>query len=237
MWIMRLLLAEDNLRLAALIVEGLTARGFTLDWFETLGEARHARSIVAYDLILLDLGMPDGDGIGFVHEVRRSQASTPILVLTARSGLGDRVIGLDAGADDYLVKPFDIEELAARCRALLRRPGACLGTSLELGNVHFTTAEREARVGGQTVRMSPRELALLECMMRRAGRVVAKASLEEALYSLAAEVTPNALEAVVSRLRRKLAESGATVTLHTAHGIGYMLSAIRSGGDGPSIPS
>ncbi|MDD2878050.1 MAG: response regulator transcription factor [Acidiphilium sp.] len=221
---MRLLLAEDNARVAALIAEGLGDEGFALDWFGTLGDARHALETIRYDLVLLDLGMPDGDGVAFVRAVRRSQNVTPILVITARSGLDDRVTGLDAGADDYLIKPFEIPELAARCRALLRRPGGCLGTILTVANLEFSSAEHEARVAGHPVRLSPRELALLEYLMRRVGRVVAKASLEEAVYSLASEVTPNALEAVVSRLRRKLADSGAAVTVHTAYGIGYMLS-------------
>ena len=120
---MRLLLIEDNATLAGLIVDGLIRDGFVVDWRETLEEGREARELAAYDLILLDLGLPDGDGLDLVRRLRRSRDSVPILVLTARGGLGERISGLDAGADDYLVKPFDIPELSARCRALLRRPG------------------------------------------------------------------------------------------------------------------
>ncbi|WP_296713180.1 response regulator transcription factor [Rhodoblastus sp.] len=220
---MRILLAEDNERLAALIMEGLTAEGFTLDHFGTLADADDAARSVNYDLILLDLGMPDGDGVDFIRNLRR-RAATPVLVITARDGLGDRVTGLDSGADDYLVKPFELSELAARCRALLRRPGACLGVTLKLANLEFDSAGREVRVAGKPIRLSPRERDLLERLMRRAGHVVAKESLEEALYSLEAPVTPNALEAAVSRLRRSLSSAQADVIVHTAHGIGYMLT-------------
>ncbi|WP_374546953.1 response regulator, partial [Rhodoblastus sp.] len=120
---MRVLLTEDNERLAALIVEGLTGEGFTLDHCATLAAADDAAKSINYDLILLDLGMPDGEGIDFIKKLRLRRAATAILVITARDGLGDRVKGLDSGADDYLVKPFELPELAARCRALLRRPG------------------------------------------------------------------------------------------------------------------
>ncbi|MFG1343512.1 response regulator transcription factor [Xanthobacter autotrophicus DSM 431] len=227
---MRVLLAEDNLRLSALIAEGLEAEGFVLDRFATLSAAEESLSITRYDLLLVDLGMPDGDGIAFIRAVRRAGNTTPILVITARNGLGDRVGGLDSGADDYLVKPFEMPELAARCRALLRRPGGCLGTTLNMENLAFDTIEREVRISGRVVHVPPRERDLLERLMRRAGHVVSKAGLEEALYALSSEVTPNALEAAVSRLRRRLAAGKADVILHTAHGIGYMLApASRAG--------
>jgi len=221
---MRVLLAEDNVRLASLINDSLTEEGFALDWFATLDGAKEAAAAINYDIALLDLGMPDGDGIDFIRTIRRSGNPTPILVITARNGLDDRVRGLDSGADDYLVKPFEMPELAARCRALLRRPGACLGTTLTVANLEFDSAEREVRVSGIVIRVSPRELDLLEHLMRRVGHVVTKESLEEALYSLSADVTPNALEAAVSRLRRRLATAKAGVILHTAHGVGYMLT-------------
>ena len=220
---MRVLLAEDNARLASLITQGLSDEGFTLDWFDRLDRAREAVATVTYDLLLLDLGMPDGDGVDFIRAVRRSHDATPILVITARSGLDDRVTGLDSGADDYLVKPFQIPELAARCRALLRRPGACLGTTLTVANLEFDSVGREVRVSGRPIRVSPREVDLLERLHGRVGHVVAKEALEDALYSLRAEVTPNALEAVVSRLRRRLTAAKAEV-ICTAHGIGYLLT-------------
>ncbi|CAG9193137.1 MULTISPECIES: response regulator transcription factor [Burkholderia] len=232
---MRLLLIEDNARLASLLADGLAKEGFAVDWCATLDLATRAFASNPYDLVLLDLGMPDGNGVTFVKALRRGGHTVPVLIVTARSSLDDRVIGLDSGGDDYLVKPFELRELAARCRALLRRPGACLGTTLAVANLELDTAGREVRVAGRVVPVPPRELGLLECLMRRVGHVVTKGALEDSLYALEAEVTPNALEAVVSRLRRRLAAAHAQVALHTAHGIGYMLtgtSASASDGDG-----
>ena len=224
---MRLLLAEDNARLSALIAEGLAEQGFAVDRFATLSGAEESAAASRYDLLLIDLGMPDGDGVDFIRALRHKGDTTPVLVITARNGLTDRVGGLDSGADDYLVKPFELAELAARCRALLRRPGGSLGATLTLENLAFDSVEREVRISGRIVPVPPRELDLLERLMRRAGRVVSKSSLEEGLYALSSDVTPNALEAAVSRLRRRLAAEGANVLLHTAHGIGYMLLAAR----------
>lgn len=220
---MRLLLVEDNARLASLIREGLDRQGFAVDWCETVDGAEHALKINDYDLMLLDLGLPDGEGLDLVRALRRRQDTMPILILTARGGLDDRVLGLDAGADDYLVKPFQIPELAARCRALLRRPGASLGTELTVGNVILQSAERSVAVAGLAVDATPREVDLLECLLRRAGHVVAKPALEGALYSMDAEVTPNALEACISRLRKRLINAGADVQIRTVHGVGYAL--------------
>lgn len=226
---MRLLLIEDNRRLGGLIVEGLVRDGFVVDWRDTLEEGLEARGLAPYDLILLDLGLPDGDGLDLVRRLRRDRDSVPILILTARGGLGDRVAGLDVGADDYLVKPFDIAELSARCRALLRRPGSCLGVVLQAGNVALDTAGRSLQIDGLATTMPPRELALLEHLLRRSGQVVAKSILEEQLYAMDAEVTPNALEAVVSRLRKSLSVGRADVTVRTAHGVGYALMPAPSG--------
>jgi DNA-binding response OmpR family regulator len=222
---MRLLLVEDNARLASLIRDGLDRQGFAVDWCETVDGAEHALRINDYDLMLLDLGLPDGEGLDLVRSLRRRQDMMPILVLTARGGLDDRVMGLDAGADDYLVKPFQIPELAARCRALLRRPGASLGTHLTVGNVILDSAERSVTVGGTPIDATPREVDLLECLLRRAGHLVAKPALEGALYSMDAEVTPNALEACVSRLRKRLGAAAANVQIRTVHGVGYALFA------------
>lgn len=222
---MRLLLIEDNARLAGLIRDGLRLQGFAIDWFETVDKAELAMKVANYDLLLLDLGLPDGDGLDLVRTVRRRKDATPILVLTARGGLDDRVLGLDAGADDYLVKPFQIPELAARCRALLRRPGASLGTLLVAGNVVLDTAARSVDVAGLSVDATPREIDLLEVLLRRVGHVVAKTSLENTLYAMEAEVTPNALEATVSRLRKRMTLAEADVKIRTVHGVGYALFA------------
>ncbi len=220
---MRLILIEDNHRLADSIRLGLEAEGFTVDRFDTLASARVAMEDIEYSLILLDLGMPDGDGVRLIDSLRRSKITTPVLIITARDGLGDRIRGLDSGADDYLVKPFATTELAARCRALLRRPGASLGMVLESGNLQLNTITREVRVAAKIISIPPREVALLEQFLRHAGRVVTKDAIDTALYALNSEVTPNAIDTAVSRLRRRLAAAQADVVIHTAHGIGYML--------------
>jgi DNA-binding response OmpR family regulator len=222
---MRVLLIEDNHRLAALIRDGLHGQGFAVDWCSTIDGAETALRISLYDLILLDRGLPDGDGLALLRSIRQGRSTTPILMLTARGGIDDRVSGLDAGADDYLVKPFQIPELAARCRALLRRPGASLTTILACGNVALDPAVRSVTIGAAPVEMPPRETNLLENLLRRAGHVVTKAALENSLYAMDAEVTPNALEAVVSRLRRRLGAAGADVTIRTVHGVGYVVAA------------
>jgi DNA-binding response OmpR family regulator len=220
---MRLLLVEDNARLAGLIRSGLEERGFAVDWCATIAGAEHAHKIGVYDLMLVDLGLPDGDGLALVRAMRRHRDATPILVLTARGGLDDRVLGLDAGADDYVVKPVQIPELAARCRALLRRPGAAIDPVLRAGNVTLISSERTISVDGAPIGATPREVALLEHLLRRVDHVVAKAALENALYSMDAEVTPNALEAILSRLRKRLSNAEANVKITTVHGVGYAI--------------
>lgn len=225
---MRLLLIEDNERLGRLVQEGLMKDGLTVDWQRTLEDGEATLGAAAFDLVLLDLGLPDGDGLDLIRRLRRKSESVPILVLTARGGLGDRVTGLDAGADDYLVKPFDLSELSARCRALLRRPAKGLAPVLSVGGLTFDTASRQAAHHGRAIDLSRREAGLLEAMMRRAGAVLTKQLLEDAVYDFNEPVTPNAVEAVISRLRKKLDDAGASGLLHTVRGLGYMMKAKRS---------
>lgn len=220
---MRLLLIEDNERLQDSLGRALTGDGFAVDAARNLREAQECIAAAHYDLLVLDLGLPDGDGLTLIKSLRSRAIPVPILVMTARDGLDDRITGLDLGADDYLVKPFAISELAARCRALLRRPGGILGSTLTAGNLSLDCNGREAAIEGQPLILSPRELSLLELLMRKSGQVVARETLANGLYAMGEEVSPNALEAVVSRLRRKLAAGGATAVLHTAHGVGYGL--------------
>jgi two-component system response regulator QseB len=176
-----------------------------------------------YDAIILDLGLPDGDGIEWLIANRKSRDMPPAIMLTARGGLEDCVTGLDAGADDYVVKPVEIEELAARLRALLRRPGPRTPTIIEVGRLQLDVASRTTRFEEIEMNLSRRETDLLELLMRRAGTVVHREVIENALYSYREPVTPNAVEAAVSRLRRKLEDAGLPGTLHTIRGIGYML--------------
>ncbi len=220
---MRVLLIEDHQRLATSIVGGLAGYGFHIDTFATAGEGLAALKSVTYDAAIVDLGLPDRDGLELIGDIRATSKWTPVIVLTARDGIDDRVAGLDRGADDYMLKPFAMKELAARLRALLRRPGGPLGTTIDIGNLSLDTAARQLRVGGRTVVITPRELDALELLMRRADQVVPKRLFEDAVYGLSDDITPNTIEALVSRLRRRLEVIQANVSIHTLRGIGYLL--------------
>ncbi len=220
---MRILLIEDHSRLADSITKGLAGLGFGVDPFLTAGDGLNAFKSVAYDAIILDLGLPDRDGIDVLCELRQLSSAAPILILTARDSVDARVTGLDAGADDYVVKPFAMTELAARLRALQRRPGQALGASLVIGNLQLHTISRQVIVNGTTVRFPVREVEALELLMRREGQVVAKGTFEDNLYGLSKNVTPNSIEVLISRLRRRLDSVGANCSIHTLYGIGYLL--------------
>ncbi|MBL6959250.1 MAG: response regulator [Rhodospirillales bacterium] len=228
---MRLLLVEDNERLIESATLGLERVGFTVDSFTTLGEGEAAIESVRYDTIILDLGLPDGDGLVLLSKMRLNGDSTPVLILTARDGVDDRVKGLNIGADDYLLKPFAMEELVARIRALLRRPGGALGSSLTAGNVTFDTTAREVSIDEKAINISRREMGVLEQLMRRKGRVVPKDVLEDKLYGFDEEVTSNSVEVHISRLRKRLLNAEASITIHTLRGVGYLLSE-ESGPEG-----
>ncbi|MGB0683024.1 MAG: response regulator [Magnetovibrionaceae bacterium] len=221
---MRVLLVEDNERLVDAMRKGMEREGFALDAFETVEDGEAALSTVRYDAVVLDLGLPDGDGLTLLKNLRAQGAATPVLILTARDSVEDRVKGLDCGADDYLLKPFAFEELVARLRALLRRPGGVLGSTLQAGNVSFDTSAREVRVEDRPIAISRREMGVLEQLMRRHGRVVPKDILEDSLYGFEEEVSSNSVEVHISRLRKRLGNAGASVSVHTLRGVGYLLS-------------
>src|SRR5258706_1708701 len=221
---MRLLVVEDEERLRDLLKRALTDAGFTVDALATAADADEAIQSLPYDAAVVDLGLPDGDGIKVLQAARRRGRDVPILILTARDAVADRVRGLDSGADDYLVKPFAMTELVARIKALLRRPGGVLGLTLETGNLTLDTVGREVQVGGAPVAMPRHELAVLELMMRRMGRVVPKAVIEDKLYGLDAEPESNPIPVHIHHLPRRLGTAGATVTIHTVRGVGYMLT-------------
>jgi DNA-binding response OmpR family regulator len=219
---MRLLLVEDNERFAALLRQGLAGSGFEVDVLPTVEEARTALDTTRWDIVVLDRGLPDGDGLTVLTDMRARGDATPVLILTAHGSLNDRVTGLQSGADDYLVKPFALEELVARLQALLRRPGNLLGLALRLGNLTLDTVARQVFVDERPIAFSAREVAVLEHLLRRSGRVVAKLQLETSLYG-PSEVGSNAVEVHVHRLRRHLAETGASVQVHTVRGVGYLI--------------
>ena len=220
---MRLLVVEDESRMAEILATALARAGFAVDAVTRCSDAREAFAVPCYDAAILDLGLPDGDGIKLLSELRSSGNQIPVLVLTARDTVEDRVCGLDAGADDYLVKPFAMTELIARTKALLRRPGSALGTLLKAGNIAFDTIGRDVRIGDVSLPLPRREVAILEHLMRRFGRVVPKVVLEEKLYGLDGELESNAIPVHVHHLRRKLLDGGATAQIHTVRGVGYLL--------------
>lgn len=220
---MRILLLEDHEALRSMTAAYLAENGFVVDVAATLAIAREAMESVVYDAMILDLGLPDGDGRELLSPTARNRP--PALILTARDSLAERIEGLNAGADDYLVKPFELGELQARLRAVLRRPGARSEVALSLGDLTFDTVSREARVAGRPLDLRRRETLLLEALLAARGRLVVRDVLDERLYGHDEAVTPNALEAAVSRLRRALEAAGAGVRLETRRGIGYLLRA------------
>lgn len=224
---MRLLIIEDERRIADLVAKALRQTGFAVDAVNTVSDADTALRCTVYDAVVLDLGLPDGDGLGLLSDLRRRPDSPPVLVLTARDTLEDRVAGLDAGADDYLIKPFAMVELVARVKALLRRPGGPLGVRLEAGNIALDTVGRDVQVDGRIVALARHEVAILEHLMRRLGRVVPKSVLEDKLYGMGEELESNAIPVHVHHLRRKLTEAVASCTIQTVRGIGYFLEDAR----------
>ncbi len=224
---MRVLLAEDEPEMAAVLVAALRNNNIITDHVSTIEAAEEAVRLNTYDALLLDRSLPDGDGLELIAEARRIQAAVPVIMLTARGDLKDRIEGLDLGADDYLAKPFAVEELMARLRAILRRPGNIEIESLSLGRLHFDLRNREARVGDIALELPRRELLVLEALMRRAGRTVERSSLEDAVYGMDDEIQSNALDAHVSRVRRKLDAARAEVEIHTIRGVGYLIRQAR----------
>ncbi len=222
---MRILLVEDHTALRRMTADYLVQNGFVVDAVGSVEAAREALDVARYDAMILDVGLPDGSGVDLLKAARRGRPSPPALILTARDGVAERIAGLNAGADDYMVKPFDLAELEARLRAVLRRPGPRTDIELSLGRLVFDTLSREAKVDGRPIALRRRETLLLEALISAAGRIVVRDALEERLYGYDQMVTANALEAAVSRLRKGLDDAGAGVRIETRRGIGYLLMA------------
>jgi len=220
---MRLLLVEDSSRLASLIGDAVREAGWRLDVAGTLADAEAAIAATEFDLILLDLGLPDGDGLDLLRGLRRAANATPVLIITARGTVDERIAGLDAGADDYLVKPFHHKEFLARCRAMLRRSPTALQPVLEAGRLAYDPATATLTVAGEALPLPPRERALCEALMRDVGRLVPRRRLETTLSDYDAELSANALEVAVSRLRKRLESSDCGVEIATVRGLGYLM--------------
>ena len=217
---MRILLAEDDALLGDGLQAGLRQLGFLVDWVRDGQAAEHELRTQVYDACVLDLGLPLKDGMDVLASMRRAGVTLPVLVLTARDALTERVRGLDLGADDYVLKPVDLQELAARLRALIRRSHGQVQESLRWRDVTLEPAARSVERGGATVAVSGREFDLLHALMLNPGRVLSREQLEQSIYSWGQEVESNAVEVHVHHLRRKL---GADL-IQTVRGIGYMLA-------------
>ncbi|CUU18234.1 twocomponent response regulator CDS [Bradyrhizobium sp.] len=226
MRIMRILLVEDEAEMAGALASALKRYDMIVDHVPTLAEAEEAISADVHAAVLLDRQLPDGDGLALIPKLRARADGVPIIVLTARGELADRVAGLDSGADDYLAKPFAVEELLARLRAVLRRPAGVQPDIIRAGRLAFDFGHREASVDGAPLELPRRELLVLEALVRRMGRTVLRSALEEAVYSFDDEIQSNALDTHVSRLRRKLAEADAHVEIHGIRGVGYLLKKL-----------
>ena len=217
---MRYLLVEDNAELADAILKRLAMDGHAMDHAATLAEAEDCLAAASYDLILLDVMLPDGDGREFLSR-SRAHLETPVIVLTARAQVSDRVGALDRGADDYITKPFDFSELEARCRAVLRRRGGAARNQIALGAAMFDPLAGTLQHDGTTLDLRNREIRLLEIFARHPGQILSKSQLMDHLFSYDAEVTENAIEVYVGRLRRRIAGMG--LRIDTVRGLGYRM--------------
>ncbi|WP_380053463.1 response regulator transcription factor [Falsihalocynthiibacter sp. SS001] len=218
---MRFLLIEDNADLAKAVIECLALDGHAIDHAADLVSAQACMDVASYDLILLDIMLPDGDGRDFLAQHREAANRTPVIVLTARSQVSDRVGMLDLGADDYLTKPFDFSELEARIRAVLRRQGGVANNTRTVGEVVLDSTNGTLRIGGDTLALRNRELRLLEVFFASPEQIFSKSHLMDRLFSFEEEVSENAIEVYIARLRRKL--EGANVKIETVRGLGYRL--------------
>jgi two-component system response regulator QseB len=217
---MRILLVEDDAMIGESVAEGLKAEGYAVDWVRDGKEAEVAVSATPYSLVVLDLGLPRRDGIDVLKGIRERRIDVPVLVMTARDTVRDRIKGLDAGADDYLVKPFDLDELTARARALMRRAAGRSEPVLERGSLLINPATREVTWRGESMSLSAREYALLAALAERPGIVLSRAQLEEKLYGWNESVGSNAVEVHIHNVRKKLGED----VIRNVRGLGYTLA-------------
>ncbi|HML41905.1 MAG: response regulator transcription factor [Hyphomicrobium zavarzinii] len=215
---MRILLIEDEPLLGEAVATHLK-KTHAVDWMQTLDDGAQAIETVSYDLMLLDLNLPDGHGLNFLRSIRKSGRPLPVIVITARDQIRDRIDGLNAGADDYVVKPFDLDELSARIFAVQRRASALPNPRQRIGAIEVDQAARKVWRDGEELQLTAREWALLDSFMHRLGTIVSKSKLEEVLYGFGSEIESNAVEVYVSRLRKKLGSN----SIRTLRGLGYRM--------------
>ena len=220
---MRVLLIEDDTILGAAVRDHIVGDSHSVDWVGRLDRATEHLDSAAYDLVLLDLMLPDGRGIAFLRDLRRKGCVTPVIILTALDLISERIDGLNAGADDYMTKPFDLSELSARLNAVARRYSGNPNPLVEIGGLLIDLAARTVAQNGRLVDLTAREWAIFEAFIQRPGQVMSKAQLEDRLYAFGAEVESNTIEVHVSRLRKKLGPD----VVHTVRGIGYRLGSAQ----------
>lgn len=220
---MRVLLIEDEFELADTLRGAMERERFIVDHADSLDVAREAALQGAFDLVLLDRTLPDGDGLSLVPVLRATNPGLPIIVLTARGEIVDRIAGLDQGADDYLIKPFSLDEMLARIRAVRRRPADLVGEEIHVRSLVYDLANDEVTVGTGRLDLPRRELRILATLVKRRGRTVLRETLEQAVYGFDDEVQSNALDSHISRLRRKLTDAEAGIEIHAIRGVGYLL--------------
>ena len=217
---MRLLLIEDDPMIGSAARSGLTHAGFVVDWVSDGHSAQAAIANAVYDALVLDLGLPRIDGLTLLRQLRARRNGVPVLVISARDAVAQRVVGLDAGADDYLAKPFDLDELVARVRALLRRHAGAASNAMEVGDLALDPVRRRVTLGGSEVHLTAKEFALLEALMRRPGAVLSREQLEDAIYGWGEEIGSNAVEVHLHNLRRKLGSE----IVRNVRGVGYRIA-------------
>lgn len=218
---MRILLVEDDQILGEAVRDHVLANGHAVDWFATVADARAALEVTGYGLVLLDLRLPDGSGLTLLKRLRAGGDATPVIILTAHDQISDRIEGLNSGADDYLIKPFDLDELSARILAVARRYAGKPASIVRLPGLVIDLANRHLLADGAAVSLSAREWAVLERLMERPGAIVSKIQIEEALYAFGSEIESNTVEVYVSRLRKKIGRD----RIATVRGLGYSLDA------------
>jgi DNA-binding response OmpR family regulator len=220
---MRVLLIEDDHVLGAAMRDHVASAGHSVDWMQRIDEAKLALSTVRYELVLLDLGLPDGRGLDLLRALRAEGDTVPVIITTAQDQIAVRIEGLNSGADDYLVKPFDLSELSARINAVARRYAASSAPDIALGGVSIDLGRRTILANGEAITLTAREWAVLERLIRHLGAIVTKAEIEDSLYQFGAEIESNAVEVYVSRLRKKLGRD----FIGTVRGLGYQVAAER----------
>lgn len=216
---MRILLIEDTDGLGKAVRDHVADEGHAVDWVKSLSHAETTLQTTLYDLVLLDLSLPDGNGMDFLKRMRRAGRKTPVIILTARDNISDRISGLDAGADDYLVKPFDLRELSARIAAVSRRHAGIPSALIQIGQLDIDLTRHLVSRDGLSIDLTAREWALLEAFIRNPGTLLSKAQLEDHLYAFGSEIESNTIEVYISRLRKKLGKD----QLETVRGLGYRM--------------